>query len=414
MKRVAESRAGWRGRLPAGLLPSEYPLLLALSGAGVFLGVVREGLLILFFGFSDTTDTIHLYLLVTYSLGLLTDPIRLAGLNLFQTLPRRDVMASAALVVVPFGILVAVTTATLAGRPMELPLLAGITATGVLMQLNQLTMAYKQRGGAVVPTQIVTLAPNLILIPGIVLVGLGGMRSPATGVLVCFFIVPIVQFFLLTLIEDEQPAIGGPTPSRLNRLRLFAKHSLTAVGKQGFEIVARTTVIALGEGFLTAFSLVTRIYASLKLVLVDTFIGARIKGWTTTETIVEVPRGLQLALHPLFLLGLTTAGLSVALASTATDTRLVFSLVYVGFLLVGFPYDAGARILYFRSNARMIPEALIVRIAFLEILFAAVAFGITRISIRHVPIALLAWYLVKSAAQCWMILRTLRPGARTG
>lgn len=395
-------------------LPSEYPVLIALSAAGVVLGIAREALLILFFGFSETTDTIHLYLLITYSLGLLTDPVRLAGLNLFQTLERRDVAVAAALIIVPFGIAVALATVLLVERDLRIPLLIGITTTGILMQLNHLTMAHKQRGGAVVPTQVVTVLPNVILVPGIIAVGLAGLVDPVAWVLACFFVVPVLQYVLLARIEAPQPEIHGRPPSLTGRLRLMGKHSVTAVGRQGFEIVTRTAMISLGEGFLTAFSLATRVYVSLKFVLIDTFIGARIRRWSTTATRVRVPRAFRVALHPLSIVGLTAAGFVVALGFATPGTRWAFMLVYALFLGLGFPYDAGARILYFESNARMVPERLIVWIAVLEVLFAALAFAITRVSLAHVALALLAWYVVKSALQCGMIARVVVAGPAPG
>lgn len=378
---------------------------MALSGAGVVLGVVREALLILFFGFSDTTDTIHLYLLVTYSLGLLTDPIRLAGLNLFQSLPWRSVIGAAALVVAPFACIVAVSTALLTSHELRLPLLAGITVTGAVMQLNQLSMAYKQRGGAVVPTQLVMLIPNFVLIPGIVTVGLWGTADPVAGILLCFFLVPLVQAAALARIRATQPEVAGPAPPLRARVGLFARHGATAVGRQGFEIVARTAVIALGVGFLTLFSLVTRVYTATRIVLVDTFIGARVRSWSTGRERRSPPRPFLVLLGIPTVLALSAAGLLLALRIAGTESRWLFGLGYGVFLLLGFPYDAGARILYFAANARRVPRRLIMRIAGLEVLFAALAFAITRLSIAHVSVALLSWYVVKSAVQCRLILR---------
>jgi hypothetical protein len=77
-----------------------------LAGASAGLGLLRELYVLRTLGLSTVNDTLQYYLSIVYTISLLSDPIRLAALNLLQERNRAATYLIVAIVMVPVSLVI--------------------------------------------------------------------------------------------------------------------------------------------------------------------------------------------------------------------------------------------------------------------------------------------------------------------
>lgn len=373
-----------------------YRLAIPLSIASAGLGLGRELLILHKLGLSATTDLLQFYLSVTYTISLLGDAMRLAALNLLQGGRLGTALRSAALVAVLTGVPIALWYAR--RGPVVEPWLIGVAGlAGVLNLLTVVLLVHRQRTGRFLPAHVITVLPNVMIFGGVALALATDGAAFIRVVVWLFLAAPVLQLALLLALKTT-PQDRGEGAGVVAGMGQIGLHGLGTVGAQAGQVLIRTSLATLAPGMLTIFVLLSRAVDTIRAVLLDTFIGARLAEWSAGRGAVPAlldPGRLPMAL----LMGIlvVTAGATVGAHAASGPVAVAPWLVVI--LLPGAWLAFVQRAGYFHLNARATPTALILRLGMVDVLVAAGLAVATLVA--GVPAMALVWcfYVARIALQ---------------
>jgi len=389
--------------LKMGNKTATYSWAVALAAASVGLGIVREVLVIALLGISRANDELQAYLSVIYSISLIGDAIKLAGLNLFDRVPLHRLIIAASIVSSPIAIAVAVAVWYFVPVT-TFPLLLLVALGGVLGLFGFLLSAHRQRFGAFFPAHVVSVSSNLLLIPCILLIWALKPPSLTTAFVIIFSLVPVMQTMALLFIRvnSSQNVHNNRVPLR-EVISVFARQVFGALGKVIFQASLRILTFTAGEGLLSILNILIRFFSSLKLVLVDSFIGLNLQKWAddtggSKYYLTHSHNFLSGSLH------LITTSLLLLLAVMVSEmylggNPLTFAVLAGLILSFGFILESLTRISFFYLNTQEINTRLVWGFNFYE-LPIAIGGMILVAALQAGPLWLLwLWYLVRPVSQ---------------
>lgn len=398
------------GRSPAS---RAYRLAVPLSLASAGLGLGRELLVLHKLGLSSANDLLQFYLSVTYTISLLGDAIRLGVLNLLQGGGLSPAVASAALVAVASGVPLTLWYAH-SGPGSNAWLLAAAGLAGILNLLTVVLLVHRQRAGRFLPAHVITVLPNVMIFAGVALAMLGPEERFLATVVVLFLAAPVLQLILLALLgtpaaeAGHRSVVAEAVASGVGQIGL---HGLGAVGAQAGQVLIRTTLAARAPGMLTLFVLLSRAVDTVRAILLDTFIGARLAEWSAGRGRLPAPLDPG-RLAPLALAVTVLATGGAALAGAGATEAVVVAPWLVAVLLPGAWLAFLQRAGYFHLNARATPRALILRLGVLDA-GLAVALAVLTVVAGPGPLVLVwLFYVVRIALQIGMMRRLVTAGVR--
>lgn len=366
-----------------------YPIAVALSLVSTFLGLFREVLLIYIFGFGKINDMLQIYLSLYFAICLLADPVRLVYLNLIDLRYFRQIVVLTSFVV--FFIISALAVMMWNMRPeLHFPLLGLAAFDGFLAALTSLFIFHKQRFGAGLSVQLVSVLPNFILIPVVIALGLAPNTAYILIFLLAFMLIHIVQLILLKFTSIE---LNEESKENLKSVDLmcFARHFISLLGEQFFQISIRLIFLQIGEGFVTLLSLFIKCLATAKNIVVDSFIGVKIGSWNAPNSISNF--------HQMFGSKMINTLIFVLVCSLCClDRKNIFfmSLQLFFVSLIAFYLSAKYRIVYFRINRHIHYPDLVVFMGVFDLCCALFVYFLSLIEgITHTMLFLFFWYVIR-------------------
>jgi len=375
---------------------SSYQIAVFLSSLSMLFGILREFIIVSLLGFTLTNDTLQIYLSVFYTLGLTIDAMRLACLNLFLILPLSRILLSASIISLPFsigiGIIMSISVGGLDNQILLITILGGY-----LNLIAALLITYKQRNNVFLPAQIINVLPNFILIPGVIICYWLAKKDAVLIIVTLTSLIPCFQCILLLLLPNQ--SIEKQEEKKIGlwaSLLVFVQHFSAVVGEQLFQIVIRSAFFNYGEGYLSLFAIAIRIYAGLRFILIDSYIGSKLAYWE---------KELQKSDYYLFKMinSIVLSSIMVFIAlfiSLKTSYDLMQIAIQIVILLIfGFYLSTLVRIIYFKINRHKKNSSLIMKFATYELIFACFAFILTK-QLNYSLLAIL-WvgYIAKPFAQ---------------
>lgn len=389
-----------------------WRLAVPISIASAVLGLGRELLVLHRIGLSESNDQLQYYLSITYTISLLGDAIRLAVLNVLQTGALAGAVASTVVVGLAAGVPITLWYAR--GAPAldaTLMLVAGVA--GLLNLVTLALLMHRQRAGRFLPAHVITALPNVLIFAGVLIAS--GLDTPAfvRTVVVLFLAAPVLQVSLLLALRAEagSTASGGMGADLRRGLAQMGLHGVGAAGTQAGQILIRTALAGQAAGMLTAFVLLTRAVDTLRAILLETLIGARLADWAAGRG--RVPRLLDpVHLAPGVLWGLVALSGAAAVAGSGADGVGAFAPWLALILLPGAWLAFLQRAGYFFLNATGVPQRLILRLGLVDAGVAALLALATGLA-GFAPL-LLVWlfFVVRIALQVAWIGRTGAAGVR--
>jgi hypothetical protein len=374
-----------------------WGVLISSMSAGF--GLLREVLFVVLLGFSAKNDQLQLYLSIFFTVTLLIDAVRLGTLNLANNATLKELLINIGLLGAPITLLITISYCYLATN-LDYQLLIGVTGSCVLNLLAAAIITYKQRLGAFIATHLVNNVVNVILIPGILAIFYLHPAHPVNIIVWLFCSVPVVQVAALLFVKTpQQPKMTGDV-TRRHSLVVFSKQGATVLGDQCLQIILRAAFYHLGTGYLTAFSLLIRIFTTLKTIFVDTYIGVKISQWQHKKQ-AEQEQGTP------FWLSKTTNAL-ILLASTLllvkiSNSFVLYNLQLAAMLIPGFYFTTIVRTAYYKINNHHYDNQLIHRYIGIEAVLAILAFALYEWFAINPLILLWLWFVIKPYLQLFII-----------
>ena len=365
-------------------------------------------------GLSATNDTLQYYLSIVYTISLLSDPIRLAALNLLQERNRAATYLIVTILMVPVSLVITMAYALSAGVH-DTSLLVAACIGGGLNLLVAVGCSDGQRSRSFVGTQAVMALPNIVLIIGVFAVpALTSISLPETIIYV-YALVPALQIiaFLLMPLREGAPVPPDHAPMAIGAgLKNLLSHSTSAGGSQLGQFALRTTLNGAAVGSLTLVSFLIRIYDTLRVIFVDSFVGSRVAGWTSGES--HVPRMLDARHHLVPLLAVSALALVSGFAPVTSAQGT--AAVALGILLVALYAASSLRVLYSFVNTVTTPGRLILWVGMADVAVGFGAYGMAQTS--WLPRLVMLWllYVGRSLVLLWFVAKhpaLTMPGAPT-
>jgi hypothetical protein len=365
-------------------------------------------------GLSTVNDTLQYYLSIVYTISLLSDPIRLAALNLLQERNRAASYIIVTILMVPVSLVITMAYALSAGVH-HTSLLVAACIGGGLNLLVAVGCSDGQRSRSFVGTQAVMALPNIVLIVAVFAVpALSSISLPDTIIYV-YAIVPALQMvaFLLMPLREGAPTTPDHAPMAIGAgLKNLLSHSTSAGGSQLGQFALRTTLSGATVGSLTLVSFLIRIYDTLRVIFVDSFVGSRVAGWTSGES--HVPRLLDARHHVVPLLAISAVALAGGFIPV-TGAQATAGVAF-GILLVALYAASSLRVLYSFVNTVTTPRRLIVLVGIADLAVGLTAFGMAQVA--WLPRLVMLWllYVGRSLVLLWFVAKhpaLTMPGAPT-
>jgi hypothetical protein len=382
-----------------------YNIAVAISIISAGFGLAREFVFLHLLGFSTGNDQLQYYLSIVYTVSLLGDPVRLTSMNILQRSDRTALLSVVGIVAIVAASGVSLAYFSLGTGVQILPLFLA-AAAGVANLVAVALLVYRQRYSHFLLTHLITVSPNYIILVGVVLIHWWfAPRADLVLVVVSLFcLAPIFQITALTFMRNVrayQPP-GRSKGETMTGLHNLGMHSLSAVGSQGAQIVIRTGFAHSGSGALTIFSLVIRVFDTLRAVFVDSLIGSRMAAWARGDRHIPALLDPRRVRKPGFVV-LAVMTLAVALVPSHENIQLAAQLAIV--LGVSLWLSSMFRLLYYFVNSTVAPRRLIVRLGAVDIFSAMLlAAAVNAASARG---AILVWvfYIARYFIQIELLTR---------
>jgi hypothetical protein len=360
-----------------------------LSSVSAGLGMFREILLVYILGFSKLNDILQIYLALYFVISLFADPLRLTYLNLITTRPFRQVLGLF-LVVMTFFIL------AFAGflywmKPSLNPSYLFLAAfDGLLGIFAALLVFHKQRFGAYLSSQVISVLPSLIMFPAIIALTYLPQGDFVLCFLLTFFVVHTLQLFLLSFIHvphhDEKKL-----SLKLSDLPILFRHCISILGDQIFQIVGRFFFFQVGQGFVTLISLFMKCFITFRFVFVDSYIGTKISTWDLNHT---KDRFFQLINKSGINFTLVLITFFICVLDTRSLPLLGLQLIIIS--AVSFYFSTLHRIVYFKLNRNNHYSDLVTFTGLLDLFSAVLIFFCYQFGIKsHVVLFIYFWYIFR-------------------
>lgn len=370
-----------------------YRIAVFLSTVSVLFGVLREFLIVAKLGFSSANDELQIYLSIFYSISLALDAIRLAGLNLCEKLPSGKLFQCATIIYLPFTILVALAMCKFVGVWNWQMLI--ITILGSFMNLIVgLLITLKQRFGNYLGGQLVNLLPNLILIPGILIVFAINPKNIILALISLSVLIPFVQLLLLPLVKIERNPVIEKY-SFMEAIKVFLRHLLSTLGEQLFQLVVRAASYRLGEGYLSVLAVSVRTYAAIRFILVDSYIGSKLLTWKQELVSQAKQENIFFGFY-----GQVIALILSSVAFFIPGNSLVYFSIKIGWVfMVSIYFMALVRILYFKLNRLLHDPRIVIKFSLYELLFAVSCLAMLKKFDVSLLLVFWLWYILKPFVQ---------------
>jgi len=376
---------------------SHYSMAVILSSVSLLMGLLREFIIVALLGFTARNDKLQLYLSIFYTIGLSIDAMRLACLNLYAVLPLKRIVTYASMISLPFSIIVGYLMSEAAGD-LDALLLWITIGGGYLNLIVAVIITHKQRDHLFLPAQCINILPNVILLPGIVLWYVFSNTHWVMTIVVLTSSIPITQCLLLSLLPKTK-TVACETMAWRPALMVFMRHFFAMSGEQWYQIIIRAAFFKFGTGYLSMYAFIMRLYAAARFILIDSFIGSRLAQWELSRDTVfekmiqETPISIVLV------------AMGFLLSCYARQDLLCVATQMTAILLLGFYFSTLVRIIYFKINRQETNTFLVWRFAIFEMLFALLAFILTK-QVNY-PILSLLWmgYIAKPFTQLLLLRR---------
>lgn len=367
--------------------PHTLGVLLSLSGAG--LGLLRDLLLIYILGFSRLNDVLQIYLSLYFVISFLADPLRLAYLNLISVRSFSQlILLFAAVLFIIIMFLVGLLFVLDPNLSLNYVLLA--TFDGFLGVLVSLFSFHKQRFGAYLPAQLVSVLPSYIMIPAIIILAYLPSQFFILCFLLTFMLIHMLQFLLLTFISIPS-AEEKKYPVHFSDIWLLLRHCVSSFGDQLFQVFGRLLFFQIGQGFVTFVSLFMRCFITFRSVFIDSYIGVKISSWS-----LDGSRD-----HFFELINNTSINIAIVLSAfiiCSYDT-LSFYLMGFQFVVIGamsLYFSSLHRIVYFKFNRYHHHSSLIVYTGLMDLFSALLVLCCYKFNIiSHVMLIVYFWYILR-------------------
>ena len=375
-----------------------YKLAVFLSSLSIFFGIFREFLIVGLLGFTAENDELQLYLSIFYSIGLMIDPMRLACLNLYSELSLPKMLAAATIISLPFVIVVGCLM-SYATHHIDWQILWITLGGSYLNLMAALLITFKQRHNIFLKAQLINVMPNFVLIPGIIICYQLARDQVVLAMVSFTSIIPIIQcVLLLSLSNRDQQRIQKNSITFWASLVIFIRHFAAMIGEQLFQVIIRAAFYNYRTGFLSVYAMMIRIYAALRFILIDSFIGSKLANW---DLLKNEPPLATLLKSKSIALGIILITLTICLHPF--HQLLYSALQMVLILCFGFYFSTLVRILYFKINRHEINPTIIWQFAFYEIVCALGAFLLTNHFNYSILSILWLGYVAKPFAQLLLL-----------
>lgn len=381
----------------------QYRLAVLLAGFSAGLGLLRELYVLKVLRLSALNDALQYYLSIVYTISLLGDPIRLAALNLLQERGRAATVGIVSIVAIPAMVIVTVAYA-MTGGVHDTRLLIASGIGGGLNLYVAVGLSDGQRSRSFIGTQAVMAIPNIILIIGVVLVPALTSYSLADAIVYLYMVVPAVQvvsFWLMPELPTAPKPTGSSDSSVWSGLKQLLLHSTSAGGSMLGQFALRTTLTGATVGSLSIVSLLVRIYDTVRVIFVDSFVGSRVVAWTTGGA--HVPTLLDARRHAMPLAVVSAAALAAALFPSSG--LVATSTISLGILMVALYAASSLRVLYSFVNTIDQPARLVAVVGAADIAVGLAAVGMA--FVPSLPRLALLWtlYVGRSLVLLWFVVR---------
>jgi hypothetical protein len=381
---------------------NSYQLAVFLSSLSMVFGILRELIIVSLFGFTLTNDILQIYLSIFYTIGLTIDAMRLACLNLFLILPLSRILLSASIISLPFsigiGIIMSISVGGLDSHILLITILGGY-----LNLIAALLITYKQRNNVFLAAQVISVLPNFILIPGVIICYWLAKKDAVFIIVTLTSLIPCFQCILLLLLPNH--SIEKKKEKKISlwsSLLIFIQHFSAVVGEQLFQIIIRSAFFNYGEGYLSLFAIAIRIYSGLRFILIDSYIGSKLAHWENESQ--KSDYYLFKMINSIVLSSIMVLiSLFISLKISYDLTQLAIQMIIL--LLFGFYLSTLVRIIYFKINRYQNNTLLIIKFATYELIFACFAFILTKQLNDSLLAILWIGYIAKPFAQLLFLRR---------
>jgi hypothetical protein len=387
-----------------------YRASVVLSGASVAAALLRETLIAGLLGFSERNDRLQAYLSIIYTISLLVESTRLAGLSLFGRAALPRVASAHAVLGLPVAFALAASLAW--GLNAVEPGLVVVAGLGGYLNLAAaLLITHRQWTGRFLAAHVASVLPNVVLIPGVLVLLLRPATEPVTGIVVLYALVPAVQIASLLLFVRPRPVpVAAPPPTLRSLFGSLMAHGVLAVGSQIYQAVLRVACLGSGTGTLAVMALLMRIHDAARFVAVDTYLASRIASWAREPPLGRTARPSPLLGLPMQL-ALAAAGLGAALLPWNGPSA--FAVVAGLVLALGLVSGSAVRVLYYRRSASAPSDRSALAFGSSEVAAAIACQALAAIPGFPVTGLLWVWFGARPLAQ-WLVLEAKgREGVRT-
>lgn len=374
---------------------------LVASATGVAFGLLRELLIVKQLGFTTVNDQLQTYLSVIYGVSLLNETVRLVSLNLLQT----KSLAATAKSILPVGLLFAVGATGLMAfllKPQSVLLLVGAGISGWLNMVMVMLVMAKQRAGSFWSAHWINLLPNFLLIPGILVVWSMHLPDPVPALAVLYYLLPVVQIFLLLFVKSPSEA-KDDSPAGREAGGLILAHGSSAVGGLVFQGVLRSTGLQTGSGVLSLLSIAIRMYDSIRFILVDTVIGRKLARWKEGTDLGEAVRWMQKLVWP------QAAVVAIGVLMCLVGGPLWGKHGYLALIVLVFSIGSfGLRVVYYMVNSLTVSNKVVWTYGLQDAGVAGLLWVLASLGWVWPEVLVLAWYLVKPLGQLITLMGSIK------
>lgn len=337
---------------------------------------------------------------------MLGEAIRLSAFNLLKKINFRSIVAATFVVSTSVSLILTFFFFIMADEIVPIFLLLAF-ANGLLNLFVTLYIAFYQFNNKFLFAQIVSVFPNFILIPGILLIYFCRLET-IISMLCLFAMVPVVQLIVLILYQPQ--SVVSDQGNLLRNTGIILSQGLQCFGNQIFQLTLRVALLGLGEGYLSLMTLLIKVMDSLKSILVDTYIGFNVFNWRKNSgTTGKISIGKQWSIAIVLILAM-----SIGITFTTSNNIFLFAVQATTIILLGFLTTTLYRVMYYRINIQEVAITLIILFGFIDLLFAFGSYLLEMYAIVSILTIMWLWYIFKPSIQISYLYlhQTKREGIR--
>ena len=164
------------------------------------------------------------------------------------------------------------------------------------------------------------------------------------------------------------------------------------MGEQIFQMASRVATLNAGNGVLAIYAILIRLFAAIKYILVDTYIGSKLSNW---EKLPRLP--FIFSLNNFFNLDVIILALStIALLMINSTNIIVFNSLLTLLLGIGFYLSSIVRVIYFYINRNKYSSNLVIKFGIFDLVFSIMVWLMFQSDLMTM---LWSWYILKQVLQ---------------